>query len=80
VPPNSSGCSAAAMCLQDFFQLLRPWLDILRPGRPAKGAKGPGLQDVKADSFREQYGIEPHQVTCRAVEATSRLLMLRSFC
>jgi hypothetical protein len=48
---------------QDFFQLLRPGLDILRPGRPAKGARGPGLQHFTADSFREQFGIEPHQVT-----------------
>ncbi len=48
--------------LQDFFQLLRPGLDILRPGKPAKGARGPGLQHFTADTFREQFGIEPHQV------------------
>ena len=48
---------------QDFFQLLRPGLDILRPGKPAKGARGPGLQHFTADTFREQFGIEPHQVS-----------------
>lgn len=56
-------CSIPSLLFaQDFFQLLRPGLDILRPGKPAKGAKGPGLQHFTADTFREEFGIEPHQV------------------
>ena len=54
--------SSNPTALQDFFQLLRPGLDILRPGKPAKGAKGPGLQHFTAEMFRELHGIEPHQV------------------
>lgn len=50
------------LLLQDFFQLLRPGIDILRPGKPAQGSRAPGLVHFTHDNFREKYnGLEPQQ-------------------
>lgn len=51
--------------LQDFFQLLRPGLQLLRP--PKKDARdGPGIiagfVAYNSDAFREEFGVEPWQV------------------
>lgn len=52
------------LCMQDFFQMLRPGLQLLRP--PKKDARdGPGVVAgfvaYNSDAFREEFGIEPWQ-------------------
>ena len=53
-------------CMQDFFQILQPRLQLLRP--PKRDARdGPGVVAgyvaYSYDAFKAEYGIEPHQVT-----------------
>lgn len=51
--------------LQDFFQVLRPGLQLLRP--PKKDARDgagiiAGFVGYNYDAFKQEFGIEPWQV------------------
>ena len=49
--------------MQDFFQLLQPGLQLLRP--PKKEYKGPMLANMvpyTAQSFIDEWGMQPSQV------------------
>lgn len=49
--------------MQDFFQLLQPGLQLLRP--PKKDYKGPLLANMvpyTAQSFIDEWGMQPSQV------------------
>ncbi len=63
-------------CMQDFFQMLRPGLQLLRP--PKKDARdGPGIVAgfvaYNSDAFREEFGIEPWQA---CISLSSKLVSL----
>ena len=49
--------------MQDYFQLLQPGLQLLRP--PKKDYKGPlqgGMVPYTSQVFQEEWGIQPNQV------------------
>ena len=51
------------MCMQDYFQLLQPGLQLLRP--PKKDYRGPlqgGMVPYTSQVFQEEWGIQPNQV------------------
>lgn len=55
----------APCCVQDFFQVLKPGLQLLRP--PKKDAKDgagivAGFVGYNYDAFKQEFGIEPWQV------------------
>ena len=56
--------SAPWLALQDYFQLLRPGLQLLRP--PKKDAQPhtlvAGMQPYTAASFQAEWGVRPDQV------------------
>ena len=59
---SQAGRGAAA---QDFFQVLRPGLQLLRP--PKKDARDgagivAGFVGYNYDAFKQEFGIEPWQV------------------
>jgi len=61
--------------VQDFFQVLRPGLQLLRP--PKKDARDgagiiAGFVGYNYDAFKQEFGIEPWQVG-----HTRTLLMLK---
>ena len=52
-------------CVQDFFQVLRPGLQLLRP--PKKDARDgagivAGFVGYNYEAFKQEFGIEPWQV------------------
>ena len=58
--PHNAPC-----CAQDFFQVLKPGLQLLRP--PKKDAKDgagivAGFVGYNYDAFKGEFGIEPWQV------------------
>ena len=53
-----------AAVLQDFFQLLQPGLQLLRP--PKKDYAGPllgGMVPYNSQSFQEEWDLQPSQVS-----------------
>lgn len=53
-----------ARLLQDFFQLLQPGLQLLRP--PKKDYQGPllgGMVPYNSQAFQEEWDLQPSQVS-----------------
>ena len=50
------------MVWQDFFQLLRPGLQIFRFAKKDQKGLINGLVPYSATAFEEEYGVKPHQV------------------
>ena len=66
--------------MQDFFQLLQPGLQLLRP--PKKDYQGPLLGSMvpyNAQAFQDEWNLQPSQVSaaqCRATHHAAESLRL----
>ena len=76
------GLICGFVSMQDFFQMLRPGLQLLRP--PKKDARGgPGVVAsfvaYNSEAFREEFGVEPWQA-CSCFCSYFALLVGTLFC
>ena len=56
-------CQGAA-AMQDFYQLLRPGMQLLRPPKKSNAGQATvgGLVPYNTDAFVAEYGVQPSQV------------------